>query len=164
VSASTAVVLSPAEDVVIGAVRNALSGRTFSLDFAETKKEIPVFHGAADPKTPRPYVLVGDSSNALKFNTLGPAKDAVDATENANLGATVRVPIRVITQYPTSQEQTYRIAAPINAAVNGKRFDVPGYGRTTASFENMSMLIATVDGVLVRELFVDVDLALHQTS
>jgi hypothetical protein len=161
---AAAIVLSPAEDVIVAAVRTALAGRMFSVDFAETKKELPVYHGAADPKSVRPYVIVGDSSNALKFNTLGPAKDAVDATENLNIGATVRVPIRVVTQYPTSQEQTHRMAGPLQAAVNGRRFDVPGYGRTTATFENMSLLVATVDGVLVRELFIDVDLTLHQTS
>lgn len=158
------VVLSPAESAILKAVQLVMNGRVFAVDFADTKVQLPVYHGAADPRAVKPYVLVGDSSNALKYNTLGPKSSAVDAVDNANLGATVRVPIRVITQYPTSQEQTYRMMNPIHAAINGQRLDVDGYGRSVATFENMSMFIATVNGVLTRELFVDVDLTLHQTS
>jgi hypothetical protein len=156
---SSTVAAEPVLDAVVTAVRALLAGRLFEVSGGPTPKHaaLEVFESVADQRTttPPPYVIVGGGTTERPFNTMGPA-------DGPKFGSVVLVPIRVVTQYPTTERQTHRMMAAIKAGLDGQRIPVSGYGTPIATFEDAQMLTDAINGVPTYELVADVDLTVHQ--
>jgi len=156
---ASAVAADPVLEAVVTAVRVILAGRLFDVSQGPipAQSALAVFESVAGQRTatPPPYVIVGGGTTERPFNTLGPV-------DGPKWGSLVLVPIRIVTQAPTTERQTHRMLHAIKAGLDGQRLAVNGYGTPIATFEDAQMLTDTINGVPVYELVVDVDVTVHQ--
>lgn len=156
---ASAVAAEPVLDAVLAAVRALLAGRLFDISTGPTpaRSVLTVFESVADQRTTTtgPYVIVGGGTREIPFNTMGPV-------DGPKWGATVLVPIRIVTQYPTTERQTHRMLGAIKAGLDGQRLVVAGYGEVLVTFGDAEMLTDAINGVPTHELVTEVDLTVHQ--
>jgi hypothetical protein len=110
-----------------------------------------------DDVTPRPtypYVLV-EGSEERPVNTLGPPN-------LPKWGGSARVNVRVVSQSRGDQE-AFTILDAIKRALDGQPITVAGYQSAGISFEHVTVLKDTVNGVTTRELVAEFDVTVHQS-
>lgn len=145
-------------EALVARVTELLDGVQFDLSasWPARRDAVTVYDSVAVQRPAVPYVIVGGSSSESDFNTLGPV-------DGAKWGSTVRVPIRLVTQAPTSEAQTWRIWNVLKQAIDGQRLTVAGYGQSAqVDLGSASLLIDTIGGLVTRELVGVAEIIVHQ--
>ena len=151
---ASVVAAHPVLDAILTAVTAAFAGRTF-MSGTMGVATISVHEGQAAQLAPKPYVIVGGNTSENPLHTLGPAT-------GAKFGATVTVPIRLVTQYPTTERQTYAMFEALKSALDGQKIAIAGFGRVLVECGFGQLLTDTVNGVATRELVAPFDVTVHQ--
>ena len=147
------VVAQPVLDALIPALRTAVAGVQFASGSGVVT--LTVHEGHADQSAGKHYVVIGGNTTESPFHTLGPAT-------GPKWGGTVEVPVRIVTQYPTTERQTWAMLAAIKAPLEGQKVLVAGFGEVLVEFGFATMLVDTINGVVTRELIAPVQMTAHQ--
>ena len=150
-----AAAIGPVHTALTAAIQAALTSVQFSSGGGGQQVSLTVYDGVADQRPSVPYVVVGGSSSEEPFHTLGPAT-------GAKFGGQVRIPVRVVTQYPTTEAQTYSMWSSIKSAIEQQPLTVAGFTRASVTVDGARLLTDTVGGIVTRELVAPVDVLVHQ--
>lgn len=146
------------QEALLARLTELLDGVLFdlSISWPARRAVVTVYDGVAAQRPTVPYVIVGGSSSEADVNTLGPAT-------GAKWGSSTRVPIRLVTQAPTSEGQTWRIWSAIKQGIDGQRLTVAGYGQSAqVDLGSATLLVDTIGGVVTRELVGVAEIIVHQ--
>ena len=148
--------LAPFHTALLAVVQAVFASVTFPVS-ASSSGLVAVHDSVAPQKPTYPYWIVGDGGSETPCNTLGDA-------EQPKFGGEARVPIRLVTQYPTSKAQTLAIFGAAKAAIDGKAFVVAGFGSVLVTVEAMQVLqgSAVAGGPTVFEVVAECEAELHQ--
>jgi hypothetical protein len=102
-----------------------------------------------------PYVQV-EGYGEQPFNTMG-------AATSLKYGSSTRVSVRIVSQY-RGEHEVGAIADAVRAALDGQSIIAGTYPAAIATFEQAVMLRDTVQGIVTRELVLDFNVTVHQTS
>lgn len=152
---ASAAALGPVHEALTTAIETALTSALFDGGPGAAQVALTVYDGVAAQRPTVPYVVVGGSSTEDPFHTLGPAT-------GAKFGGQVRIPVRVVTQYPTTEAQTYQMWSVIKGAIEQQPLTVAGFTRASVTVDGASLLTDTVGGIVTRELVALVDVLVHQ--
>lgn len=150
-------VIGPAHEAVLAKVRAIVAGATFEIapSTPPARGAVAVFEGAATNGTPAPYVIVGGSSVETPYHTMG-------RPDGARWGGSVEVPVRLVTRYPTTEAQTFRIWQQIRAGLDEQPLTVEGFNDVSVTVGQARLLTDLVAQVVTRELVALVDVHAHQ--
>lgn len=147
-------------DALLGRVRLLLAGMQFDIGPAGARGIVTVYDGVAGQPPAYPYVIVGDYETETPFHTLSGGDP-----NSPHFGGTVRSQLRVVTRFPTTKLQTYRIFNVIKGAIDGQEIAVAGHGDVLFTCENATLLPGTMGGgPNVWELVADFEAVLHQAA
>lgn len=147
-----------AQEALLARIAALIAGLNFDLSTSvpPRRAEVTVYDSVARQPPTVPYVVVGGGSSESDFNTLGPS-------DTAKWGSSARIPIRLVTQAPTTEGQTWRIWNVIKQGIDGQRVTVSGYGPSAQiDLGSATVLVDIVGGVLTRELVGTADILVHQ--
>lgn len=147
--------LGSVHESLVARVRAALDGLLFDVGPSGARAALTVYDGVAVQRPAYPYLIVGGSSGESPFNTLG-------AASGAKWGAEVSIPLRVVTQYPTTETQTYRMLNVLKGALDQQPLTVSGFASVDVTMGRTTLLSDVINGVPTRELVTDVDVLVHQ--
>lgn len=152
---ASAAAAGPVHEAVLATLTVALAPLRFDIGPAGTLGALTVYDGVAAQRPAYPYVVLGGSSTERPYHTLGP-------TSGAKFGGQVRIPVRIVTQYPTSEAQTYALLSTVKAALDQQPLTVQGFGRGAVTVEDSTLLSDVIGGVVTRELVAEIDVLVHQ--
>ena len=147
--------IGPVHEAMVTRLREVLAASRFEGGPGGSLVAVTVYDGDAAQRPTVPYVVIGGTSTESGFHTLGPAS-------GAKFGGQVRIPVRVVTQYPTTEAQTYRMWSGIKSAIDQQPLAVAGFTRASVTVDGASLLTDTVGGIVTRELVALVDVLVHQ--
>lgn len=148
--------LGAVHEALVDRLQTVLASWRFDSGAAGERVAVTVYDGVAVQRPDVPYLVVGGSSSEQPYHTLGP-------TDGAKWGGEVRIPLRLVTQYPMTEGQSYRVLTVIKAAIDGQPLTVAGFASAAVTCDGTQLLVDTVAGTVTRELLTDVDVLVHQS-
>lgn len=143
-------------EALVARVRELFDGRLVDVGPQGLKGRVTVYDGVADARPAYPYVIVGGASSETPYHTLG-------AATAPSVGAFVRVPVRIVTQYPTSEGQTHRVLNMLRVGLDRQTLTVEGFPTAAVTFDGATLLSDMTGGVVTRELVAPVEVFVHQS-
>lgn len=148
--------LATVHDALVSRIRTVFDGLLVDSGPSGMRSAVTVYDGVADQRAACPYVIVGGSSTEDPYNTLGDAS-------TATFGATVTIPLRVVTQYPMTEGQTYRVLNMVKGAIERQALTVQGFPSVDVEITGATLLSDVINGMVTRELVAPVEVFVHQS-
>ncbi len=145
----------PVLEALLARLGELLGAVQFDSGPRGARASVGLHEGVATQQATVPYLIVGGDTNETPYHTLGPA-------DGAKWGGQVRLTLRLVTKYPTSEVQTWRIWHVIRAALDQQPLTVAGFGEGAVTIEGASLLSDVIAGVVTRELVATCDVLVHQ--
>jgi hypothetical protein len=147
--------LATVHDALVSRIRAVFNGLLVDSGPSGMRSAVTVYDGVAVERPAYPYLVVGGSSTEEPYNTLGGA--------TGTFGATVTIPMRVVTQYPMTEGQTYRVLNMVKGAIERQTLIVPGFVSVDVEITGATLLSDVINGLVTRELVAPVDVFVHQS-